>query len=302
MNEIQGWLNIYKPVGISSFKAIKKIKDKFKIKKIGHAGTLDPLAEGVLPIAIGKSTKLISFVNNDIKEYEFEIKWGANTTTDDTEGEITAVSSKIPSLKEINSEKINFKGEILQKPPKASAVKINGKRAYQLLRKNEDFETREKKVYVKKIKVLNSSNELITKILIECGKGFYIRSFARDIAENLNTKGHIHSLKRTKVGKFVAKNANLLDDMLKIRQRLVEFKGFHASVSMLDDILAYEIEDEKNKDCISKGKGINININQLEPLSLNFSDRKMIFLTEKGNVISFGKLNGDLFKPHKVLI
>ena len=112
MNEIQGWLNIYKPVGISSFKAIKKIKDKFKIKKIGHAGTLDPLAEGVLPIAIGKSTKLISFVNNDIKEYEFEIKWGANTTTDDTEGEITAVSSKIPSLKEINSELINFKGEI----------------------------------------------------------------------------------------------------------------------------------------------------------------------------------------------
>ena len=150
--------------------------------------------------------------------------------------------------------------------------------------------------------ILGSTNSLITKIKIKCGKGFYVRSFARDIADKLNTKAHIYSLKRTKVGKFDVQNANLLDDLLKIRQRLTKFKGFHTSISMLDDILAYEIDDEKNKLSISQGKSININVNKLNNPLLNSSVRKIIFLTDKGKVISFGKLNGDLFKPDKVLI
>ena len=151
-------------------------------------------------------------------------------------------------------------------------------------------------------KILSDKNGLITKFLIKCGKGFYIRSFARDLAQKLNTKGHIFSLKRTKVGKFNIKSANLLDDLLKIRQTLFEFKGFHTSISMLDDILAYEIEDEKNKKSISQGKTIKINLKKLSVPPLSLSDRKIIFLTEKGSVVSFGRLNGDLFKPEKVLI
>ena len=127
MNSYQGWLNVYKPTGISSFGVVKQIKRKFRLNKVGHGGTLDPLAEGVLPIAIGKTTKLISFINSDIKEYEFEIKWGEQTSTDDTEGEIIDRSDYIPHRDSINNKIKEFNGEILQKPPKASAVKINGK-------------------------------------------------------------------------------------------------------------------------------------------------------------------------------
>ena len=302
MSNIQGWLNIYKPLNISSFAIIRRIKKKFNIDKIGHGGTLDPLAEGILPIAVGKTTKLIPFINSDVKEYEFEIKWGEQTSTDDREGMIIERTDNIPTLENIKIKLKEFRGIIMQKPPKASAKKIKGQRAYNLLRQNIDFELGEKKVQIFETKIINWENELITKIKIKCGKGFYVRSFARDLAEKLDSKGHVHSLKRTKVGKFNINNANLLDDLLKIGQRLHEFKGFHSSVSMLDDILAYEVDDEESKLNLSHGKEINININLLNNPPLNLFDRKVIFLTNKGSVLSFGKLDGDLFKPDKVLI
>jgi len=302
MSNIQGWLNIYKPLNISSFAIIRRIKKKFNIDKIGHGGTLDPLAEGILPIAVGKTTKLISFINSDVKEYEFEIKWGEQTSTDDREGMIIERTDNIPTLENIKIKLKEFRGIVMQKPPKASAKKIKGQRAYNLLRQNIDFEVGEKNVQIFETKIINWENELITKIKIKCGKGFYVRSFARDLAEKLDSKGHVHSLKRTKVGKFNINNANLLDDLLKIGQRLHEFKGFHSSVSMLDDILAYEVDDEKSKLNLSHGKAINININLLNNPPLNLLDRKVIFLTNKGRVLSFGKLDGDLFKPDKVLI
>jgi tRNA pseudouridine55 synthase len=302
MSNIQGWLNIYKPLNISSFAIIRRIKKKFNIDKIGHGGTLDPLAEGILPIAVGKTTKLIPFINSDVKEYEFEIKWGEQTSTDDREGKIIERTDNIPTLENIKIKLKEFRGIIIQKPPKASAIKIKGQRAYNLLRQNIDFEVGEKNVQIFETKIINWENELITKIKIKCGKGFYVRSFARDLAEKLDSKGHVHSLKRTKVGKFNINNANLLDDLLKIGQRLHEFRGFHSSVSMLDDILAYEVDDEESKLNLSHGKEINININLLNNPPLNLLDRKVIFLTNKGSVLSFGKLDGDLFKPDKVLI
>ena len=302
MSNIQGWLNIYKPLNISSFAIIRRIKKKFNIDKIGHGGTLDPLAEGILPIAVGKTTKLIPFINSDVKEYEFEIKWGEQTSTDDREGMIIERTDNIPTLENIKIKLKEFRGIIIQKPPKASAIKIKGERAYNLLRQNIDFEVGEKNVQIFETKIINWENELITKIKIKCGKGFYVRSFARDLAEKLDSKGHVHSLKRTQVGKFNINNANLLDDLLKIGQRLHEFRGFHSSVSMLDDILAYEVDDEESKLNLSHGKAINININLLNNPPLNLLDRKVIFLTNKGSVLSFGKLDGDLFKPDKVLI
>ncbi len=302
MSNCQGWLNIYKPQGISSFAVIKKIRKKFNINHIGHAGTLDPLAEGILPIAVGKTTKLIKFINHNIKEYEFIVKWGEQTSTDDAEGKIIAKSNMIPSFIKIKKALSSFNGAIMQKPPKASAIKINGKRAYKLFRENKDFNINEKEVFIYSSKVTKNKNNLFTNFSLKCGKGFYIRSFARDIAEKLNTKAHISALKRTQVGKFNIKNANLLDDLLKIRQRLSEFKGLYKSASMLDDILAYEIDDEKEIKNISQGKAIKVNLNQLLISPLILSDEKIVFLTDNGNVISFGKLEGDLYKPEKVLI
>ena len=154
--KIQGWVNLYKPKGISSFSAIYKIKKKFNINKIGHGGTLDPNAEGILPIAINKTTKLISFINIKSKKYFFKIKWGEQTATDDSEGEVINFSNKIPSEEEINQIVNLFVGFQDQIPPKASAVKVNGQRAYVILRKNKNFSLNSKKVFLKSITFLFS--------------------------------------------------------------------------------------------------------------------------------------------------
>ena len=298
--KVQGWLNLYKPIGISSFSAIYKVKKKFNIKKLGHAGTLDPNAEGVLPIAINKTTKLIPFINLNSKKYIFRIKWREQTSTDDAEGEVINFSNKIPNKNQISKIIPSFLGHIDQVPPKASAVKVNGKRAYSILRDQKIFTLSSKKVFLKKILFLGSNNDT-SDFMIECGKGYYVRSLARDIAIKLGTFGHVIELKRTKVGNFVDKTSILLDDLLKIGQSEFEFNFIHSSISMLDDILAYEIKEKKDLLDLSLGKSIFIN-DKLINRPLNSDKKELVFLSNKGSVVSFGKLSEDLFQPNKVLI
>ena len=297
----QGWINLYKPKNITSFKAINSIKKKFSINKIGHAGTLDPMAEGVLPIAIGKATKLIPYISNMKKEYEFTVTWGIQTTTDDAEGKILFESSYLPKRKEIEKKIINYIGLISQIPPKVSAVKINGKRAYKLFRENKKFTIQPKKVFIEDLCITDHSiNKTSFKIL--CGQGFYVRSLARDLAIDLKTYGHISSLKRSKVGKFIEKTSILLDDLLKIGQTHEEINCISTSISMLDDILAYEIEEKLDIENLSFGRSIKIDERKIiNPLSINL-DKKNIFLFKKGDIVSIGKLDGNLFKPNKILI
>ncbi len=297
----QGWINLYKSKNITSFKAINSIKKKFSIDKIGHAGTLDPMAEGVLPIAIGKATKLIPYISNMNKEYVFTVTWGIQTTTDDAEGEILLESSYLPKRKEIEKKIINYIGFISQIPPKVSAVKINGKRAYKLFRENKKFSIQPKKVFIEDLCITDHSiNKTSFKIL--CGQGFYVRSLARDLAIDLKTYGHISSLKRSKVGKFSEKNSILLDDLLKIGQMHEEINCISTTISMLDDILAYEIEEKLDIENLSFGRSIKIDERKIiNPLSINL-DKKNIFLFKKGDIVSIGKLDGNLFKPNKILI
>jgi len=297
----QGWINLYKPKNITSFKAINSIKKKFSINKIGHAGTLDPMAEGVLPIAIGKATKLIPYISNMNKEYEFTVTWGIQTTTDDAEGKILFESSYLPKRKEIEKKIINYIGFINQIPPKVSAVKINGKRAYKLFRENKKFTIQPKKVFIEDLCITDHSiNKTSFKIL--CGQGFYVRSLARDLAIDLKTYGHISSLKRSKVGKFSEKNSILLDDLLKIGQTHEEINCISTTISMLDDILAYEIEEKLDIENLSFGRSIKIDERKIiNPSSINL-DKKNIFLFKKGDIVSIGKLDGNLFKPNKILI
>ena len=297
----QGWINLYKPKNITSFKAINSIKKKFLINKIGHAGTLDPMAEGVLPIAIGKATKLIPYISKINKEYEFTVSWGIQTTTDDAEGEILFESSYFPKRKEIEKKIINYIGFISQIPPKVSAVKINGKRAYKLFRENKKFTIQPKKVFIEDLCITDHSiNKTSFKIL--CGQGFYVRSLARDLAIDLKTYGHISSLKRSKVGKFSEKNSILLDDLLKIGQTHEEINCISTTISMLDDILAYEIEEKLDIENLSFGRSIKIDERKIiNPSSINL-DKKNIFLFKKGDIVSIGKLEGNLFKPNKILI
>ena len=297
----QGWINLYKPKNITSFKAIHSIKKKFSINKIGHAGTLDPMAEGVLPIAIGKATKLIPHINIMKKEYAFTITWGSQTTTDDAEGKILFQSNYFPTKNEIEKKIINYLGYINQIPPKVSAVKVNGKRAYKLFRENQTFTIEPKKVFIENFTITEHNiNKTSFKIL--CGKGFYVRSFARDFAFDLKTYGHISSLKRSKVGKFREKTSILLDDLLKIGQMHGEINCISPTISMLDDILAYEIEEKMDIKNLSFGRSIKIDENKIINSSSINLDKKNIFLFKKGDIVSIGKLDGNLFKPNKILI
>ena len=182
-NHFDGWINVYKPKNITSFNVIRKINKIFNVSKIGHAGTLDPSAEGILPIATGKTTKLISLMNEKTKVYEFDVKWGLQTTSDDQDGKITNISKKVPSKNEIKENLNKFVGHVMQKPPNISAVKINGKRAYDRFRNNEIFEIKTRPVTVYNLSLLKQLNNNISKFIVECGKGFYVRSFARDLGD-----------------------------------------------------------------------------------------------------------------------
>ena len=301
MNYKQGWINLYKPKNISSFKAINKIKKKFSIKKIGHAGTLDPLAEGVLPIALNNTTKLIPFINNNLKTYNFEITWGSQTSTDDSEGDILFKSNNFPEKKQIEKKIKKYIGYTDQVPPKVSAVKVNGKRAYKLVREKVSFNIFPKTVFVQNIKLIKHKRNT-TIFNIECGKGFYIRSLARDLARDLETFGHISSLRREKVGNFIIESSILLDDLLKIGQRQLEINWVLPSISMLDDILAFEILDNKDIENLSFGRSIKIDKNILKDHDSIFDDQQQIFLSSKGDIISIGKLIGNLFKPNRILL
>ena len=300
-NNYFGWINIYKPKNISSFQAIKKIKKNFDIDKIGHAGTLDPLAEGILPVAIGRATKLISLLDNSIKEYEFDIKWGEQTSTDDREGDILYTSKYIPDVITIKNKLKILKGNIKQKPPKASAVKIRGIRAYKLFRKNENFTPKEKIVKLHEAKLIKQKFPNISKMKIICGGGFYIRSFARDLGLNLNSRAHIYSLKRTKVGKFTIKNSILLDDLLKIGEMAFGIRGFHSSLKMLDDILAFKIDDENLLKDISHGKIIHLYKKNF-PKPQNASGKTSVLITKNDEIISLRNHDGNSFNPNKDLL
>ena len=191
-------------------------------------------------------------------------------------------------------------GYINQVPPKASAIKVNGRRAYSILREKKNFSLSSKKVFLKSIQLLESDKNT-SNFLIECGKGFYVRSLVRDISHKLDTFAHTIEIKRTKVGNFEVKTSILLDDLLKIGQSELEFNFIHSSLSMLDDILAYEVEEERDLYELSLGKKIFINKKKLIKSSLNSDKKALVFLSNKGNVVSFGKLTGDLFQPNKVL-
>lgn len=259
-SNIDGWFILDKPVNISSAKAVNAVKKCFNIKKAGHAGTLDPLASGVLPIAINSATKTIPYLVNTVKTYRFIIKWGEQTDTDDSEGEIIKKSDHRPIEKSIKKVLKFFIGKIEQTPPRFSALKINGERAYKLARNKEEFEIKSRTVNVQDLKLLKYINSELAEFEITCEKGFYIRSLARDISLKLDTVGHVYSLKRTKVGQFYIKDAFPLETLEKLVHSAPAgrmAKDFLLPLDcVLDDIPALHISDEEAK-MFCHGQAIN---------------------------------------------
>lgn len=202
--DISGWLVVDKPAGITSTAVVNKVRWAFGAKKAGHAGTLDPEATGVLAVALGEATKTIPYITDALKEYEFSVTFGAATNTDDAEGEIIASSDKRPSDDEIKAALGTFIGEIMQVPPKFSAIKIDGQRAYKLAREDEEFEIAARPLWVEELLLTDRPDPDHALLEMTCGKGGYVRSIARDLGAELGCFGHVEWLRRIWSGPFVA--------------------------------------------------------------------------------------------------
>ena len=200
--QLFGFLNIYKPKGMTSFDVVAKLRRVTKIKQIGHTGTLDPFAVGVLPICIGKSTRLIEYLEDD-KEYLATVQFGKDTDTYDLDGTVVKNYDKKITQDDLLSVLADFRGEIEQLPPIYSALKVNGKKLYEYARKGEEVEIKPRKVFISKLKLISFEEEKQeAKILVGCSKGTYIRSIAYDIGQKLNCGGYLTALERTKAGMF----------------------------------------------------------------------------------------------------
>jgi tRNA pseudouridine55 synthase len=216
---LHGYLILDKPVGMGSTTAVNAVKrilrplELPKKYKIGHGGTLDPLASGILPIALGEGTKTISYILDGNKAYDFIVQWGAQTTTDDAEGDVIAYNDVRPSEAEIQNELKNFIGTIMQTPPAYSALKLNGERAYDLARAGETVELAPRTVQINTLIYKGASTPHTGTFSMECGKGTYVRAVARDLALKLGTYGHVAALRRTRSGPFTLEHAISLEKL-----------------------------------------------------------------------------------------
>lgn len=259
-NPVHGWINFDKPYGMTSTQAIGRIRRVLNPQKIGHAGTLDPLATGILPIAMGEATKTIPFMQDTWKGYRFTVKWGEQTNTDDAEGEVIATSDHRPTRDETEAVLAEFVGTIEQLPPQFSAIKIKGERAYDIARRGGTAEIKPRPVDVDEFHLVKWEEGVSATFECVCGKGTYIRSLARDIALKLGTVGHVIELRRIFVGSFDEKSTISLDLLEKIGQsaplNISESQDNDIVLPLtvaLDDILALAV-DNKEADMLRHGQ------------------------------------------------
>ncbi|MCZ4268699.1 tRNA pseudouridine(55) synthase TruB [Tritonibacter mobilis] len=211
--DISGWLVVDKPAGLTSTAVVNKVRWAFDAKKAGHAGTLDPEATGVLAVALGEATKTVPFITDAMKAYTFTVTLGAATNTDDAEGEVIATSAERPSDEDIKEALLGFIGEIQQVPPKFSAVKVDGQRAYKLARDGEEVELSSRPLWVEELVMLDRPDADHVVLEMTCGKGGYVRSIARDLGEKLGCLGHVQELRRIWSGPFDAEDGVTLEQI-----------------------------------------------------------------------------------------
>jgi len=218
-NRVNGWLIFDKPLDMTSTQAVGKIRWLFQAQKAGHAGTLDPLATGILPIALGEATKTVSFAVDGEKSYRFAVRWGVETTTDDTEGTAVETSDARPSRAAIETLLPRFTGEIMQTPPAFSAIKIDGQRAYDLARDGEEVILEARPVVIDTLRIVEMPDDATTVFEATCGKGTYVRAIARDLGRALGCFGHVIKLRRTRVGPFGEDQAITLAELEELAQQ-----------------------------------------------------------------------------------
>jgi tRNA pseudouridine55 synthase len=287
-NQLHGWVVVDKPLGLTSADIVRIVKRKFNVKKVGHGGTLDPMATGILPIAIGEATKTVSYLMDSKKTYTFTVKWGEETDTDDSTGNIINKKILYPNLIDIKNILPKFIGEIDQLPP------INGKRAYKISRGGEIPLLSKNKVKIETIKILERISEKEMSFEVICGKGTYVRSLARDFGRCLGTYGHITKLERTAYGPFFNKIIVSIDRLNEINHGIDNLYLLIQPIeTVLDDILAVNVsKQEANK--LKTGLSI--------PLILEYigNNRDAYAIFEK-KLIALCKINENVLRPIRVL-
>ncbi len=240
---MNGWIFIDKPKNITSFKVIQRLRKILNFNKIGHSGTLDPFATGILAIAVGEATKSINYFNPN-KVYKFNVVFGELKDTDDITGKTTDKSNIIPTKKEIDQCLKNFIGKHSQVPPQYSAVKVDGIRAYKLARNNQKFSIKARDVFIKSLKCVEIKNNREYCFTLECSSGTYVRSIARDLGKMLGTYAYVSELRRVKIGKIEEKDIILLDKFEELVHIGDHFEVMHSIRDVLDDIPAVLINQE----------------------------------------------------------
>lgn len=283
-----GFLNVYKPKGITSHDVVSALRRITKVKQIGHTGTLDPFAEGVLPICIGKATRLIEYLDDD-KAYTGTIQLGSSTTTYDLEGEEVNFSDKKVTFNEIEAALDKFRGEIEQLPPIYSAIKVNGKKLYEYAREGKEVKIEPRGVNISNLQILNFYPETRQlELHIECSKGTYIRSIANDLGEELGTYGHLVKLVRVKAGMFEVNNAVSLEH---IQTKEDVEKLLIAPLKKLN-YMTYEL---------NKNELVKVSNGTAIMPSKELPENSIILLTSQERLIAAAKMTKGLLKCLKVL-
>ncbi len=297
--KVDGWLVLDKPVGMTSTDAVARVKRLFGAAKAGHAGTLDPLASGCLPIALGEATKTVSFVMDGRKVYRFTVRWGEETATDDTEGAVTSRSDVRPNEADIRAVLPEFTGPIVQVPPRFSAVKIAGERAYDLARDGEAVELQPREIAVHRLELLECPDADTTTFLAECGKGTYVRALARDMGRRLGTFGHVAALRRLVVGPFDEASMIPLEKLEELRHKAEASGGaraeeaLHSVATALDGIPGLAMTD-RDAARLKRGQAVILRGRDAPVLS------GPAYAIAGGVPVALGEVDKGAFNPKRV--
>ena len=294
---VNGWFILDKPQGMTSNRALTMVKRAFDARKAGHAGTLDPLATGVLPLAFGEATKTVPFIFDGLKAYRFEIRWGIETNTHDAEGETTRESGKRPTREAIEEALKDFIGDIEQVPPRFSAIKVDGERAYARARDGEEFELEPRRVTVHSLAIKDIPDRDHCILEATCGKGTYVRAIARDLGRKLGCYGHIRNLRRTRVGHFMENATISLDKIEEIghsaagREALTDL--LLPVEAALDDIPALVL-DKADAARLKRGQSVILRGKDTPIITGS------VYAMSRGTLVALGDVQKGELKPLRV--
>lgn len=298
---VHGWVALDKPLGLTSTQAIGKVRWLLGAGKAGHAGTLDPLASGILPIALGEGTKTVPYMVDADKAYDFTVTWGQNTDSLDAEGDVTETSDVRPSHDAIEAVLPEFIGDIEQIPPKYSAIKIDGRRAYDLMRTGEDIALKARSVRVHSLEIYDICDGSVS-LRLSCGKGTYVRAIARDLAERLGTCGHVTYLRRTRVGPFSEDTSFSLDALEKLHYEGGVSTALLPVETALDDIPVLAATAEQVRE-LKHGRAIALSETHLPSEETDDpaeNTMRGILAMHNGKAVAICDVRGGEIRPKRV--